>query len=295
MKKLLLASTVVFAFGCSKFDKTLDKMDRVPEKLDKFSDGMNNVNEKTQIQAISEAEDKLLNEENMHEGTPIPFKMMSPAKVLASFMTTEQALNWVKLKIATINSSKYTGAADNASAQGKFNLKKMGLLTAVTFVAGFLPEKTMNEMIETQIKQSGFYQSTALSILFLKAKFINDVLLAGIYSEGFTTLGHLVRAIELNSELESLEALPFASEIGLQVIGFSVDKMNVAASGKLDTARSQANWVTIKKLAIAGFNSAKELESSSSAKVLSIDKKAFDALIEKVDAKIQSSSLDELK
>lgn len=295
MKKMALvslASTVLFVFGCGKVDSTLDKINTIPEKVDGFSAGLDKVNEKTGLQAISEAETKLLDEENLKEGTPVPFKMFGPAQVMATFLSADQAVNWVKLKIQTINSAKYTGAADDVAAQTAFNSKKMGLLTAVTFVAGFLPEKTMTEIVDKEIVKSGYYQSTALSILFLKAKFINEVLLMSVYAEPFTTLGHTERAMALNSELEAIEKLAFASEIGIKITGFTVDKMNEAASSSLNTKKSIANWQTIKSLSQKGYSSVNQLESSPT---LTIDKQAYESLMQKLDSKIQATASVELK
>lgn len=289
MKKLVLASTVLFAFSCGKLDKTLDKINTVPEKIDGFSAGLDKVNEKTQLQAISEAETKLLDEENLKEGTPIPFKMMGPAQVMASFLSSEQALNWVKLKLATINTAKYTGAADDLAAETAFNFKKKGLLTAVTFVAGFLPEKTMNEIVDSQIKHSGYYQSTALAIVYLKAKFTNDVLLGSVLSESFTTLGHTEHAMALNSQIEAIENLPFASHIKVDITGFTAPQMNQGASGVLGK-KSGLNWTIIKKLASEGFEKSNSLELASADKSLKIDKAAFDELMKKLDVKIQAAS-----
>lgn len=253
MKNLVLVLSLVFVASCAKLESVLEKAESIPSKMDNLNVGMSKTNEKIRMQTLAVAEKELLDEKNQQFLAPIPADMMAPGKIFAETLTAHEALEWIYKSLKKVNLDVYAGE-ENEVLKNNFNRKKMGYLMAVTVVCGFLPDETVNSIITDYIQKSDRFKTTGLNILALRYKFYNDVMLSGsLFSESFSTLGHLEKAIEYNNKIETIVRLPYVDQIKIQFLGFTAPEINEGLSFQVDVTTALNNWNRMKAFAENDF------------------------------------------
>lgn len=259
MKQLLLVLTIAVGFvsGCGKLKTVLDKAETIPDKMDTLNVGMGKTNADIRLQKLGVFEGMVLDHDNYEMLAPFPADLMTGGKFLGEELTTEEALLWVfksikKINTYDINSNPLLDAQD-AKVQAKFDHDKLGLYMAVTIVSGYLRDSVIEEIVQ-RIYTSDRFTETGLQILALRAKFYSDVMLGGsLYTEKFSTLGHVKEAIDYNAKIERIARLPYPQAIKVSIVGMLTPEMNEAMSVQFDPAIVNANWSKIKTLGEAGF------------------------------------------
>lgn len=258
MKHLLLVLTIAVGFsGCGKLKNVLDKAETIPDKMDNLNKGMGETNASVRLQKLGIFEGMVLEKDNYEMLAPFPADLMTGGKFLGEALTTEEALMWVfksikKINTYDINSNPLLDSSDE-KVQAKFDHDKLGLYMAVTIVCGYLQDSVIDDIVQ-RIYTSDRFTETGLQILALRAKFYSDVMLGGsLYTEKFSTLGHVKEAIDYNTKIERIARLPYPQAIKVSIVGMLTPEMNEAMSVQFDPAIVNTNWSKIKTLGEAGF------------------------------------------
>lgn len=295
MKQLLLVLAIAIGFsGCGKLTKVLDKAESIPDKMDNLNQGMNETNASVRLQKLGVFESMVLDQDHYEMLAPFPADLMTGGKFLGEALTDEEALMWVfksikKINTYDINTNPLLDAQD-PKVQAKFDHDKLGLYMAVTIVSGYLRDSVIDQIVQ-RIYTSDRFSETGLQILALRAKFYSDVMLGGsLYTEKFTTLGHVKEAIDYNSKIERVANLPYAQLIKVDIVGMLTPEMNEAMSVKFDPTIVNTNWSKIKTLGEAGFE-VKPLSGNNQADANEAQrqKDVFNSYISFLNAKIQQS------
>ena len=130
----------------------------------------------------------------------------------------------------------------------KFMLNKSADLQMITLVSGFLPESTLQEMIDTQ-SQQGAYRDVLFAILKMRVNFFNDVMLeAGLIGgdKKLETIGQIEKAIEYGEKLDFICKLEFVNQIKMKITGFG-EEQNESLSAVLDKELALKKWKKIQE------------------------------------------------
>lgn len=254
MKILILSLVSVALFSCGKLNSVLDKAENLPNQLNESNRRLAEVERKTVLgEMIPELEDPA----NYKELGPIPFELMTPATKVAENFTADEAAKWIYLKLNKIDKAGYEenygkpNESTNPEAV-EFEAHKFGLFNALCAVAGFLPDSTVDQLIN-KVYSSEEYSATILKILAMRAYFIQNVLLKEKYAPSqLAELGAVESAISYNQSLEKILKLPFAQYVRSKVSGFILTaELNTALSFDLSVIDMKANWKRIE----GGMNS----------------------------------------
>lgn len=295
MKNLFIVLTIAGLFtGCGKLHSVLDKAESIPEKMDTLNVGMKETNSAIRLQKLGVFESMVLDQDNYEMLAPFPADLMTGGKFLGEELTTEEALLWVfkslkKINTYDINTNPLLDAED-PKVQAKFDHDKLGLYMAVTIVSGYLKESVIDDIVQ-RIYTSDRFTQTGLQILALRAKFYSDVMLGGsLYSEKFSTLGHVKEAIDYNSKIERIARLPYPQLIKVDISGMLSSEMNEAMTVQFDPNIVNQNWAKIKTLGEAGFE-VKPLSGNSQADAAEAKRQRdqFDSYMSFLTGKIQQS------
>jgi hypothetical protein len=130
----------------------------------------------------------------------------------------------------------------------KFTLNKSADLQMITLVSGFLPDSTLEAMIETQ-SQQGAYRDVLFAVLKMRANFFSDVMLeAGLIGgdKKLETIGQIEKAIEYGEKLDFVCKLEFVNQIKMKISGFS-ESQNESLSVPLDKELALKKWKKIQE------------------------------------------------
>lgn len=136
----------------------------------------------------------------------------------------------------------------------KFALNKTADLQMITLVSGFLPDSTLQEMIDSQAQQ-GAYRDVLFAVLKMRANFFADVMLeAGLIGgdKKLETIGQIEKAVEYGEKLDFICKLEFVNEIKMKVTGFS-EEQNDRLSTALDKDLALKKWKKIQERAEKDF------------------------------------------
>jgi hypothetical protein len=233
----IIGSLVVVAAlsGCGelkalkKTGEVPDKMDRTNESLDKTSKQMDRTNETLDQTrgAIHRQEliiplTEMLKPENWTVMSPVPFKLMPFGKAFAEAAHADEIINLFYLYMKDIKEVGVDFDTDwmgdevqraRVTAEGMFR-EKVAKLTIMQIIAGFAPEETVAQIIAHEIDgdtadQSQRFKDVAQTFMVMRARFINDVLIANsIMSGNLTNVGMLESAIEQVQKLELINLHP---------------------------------------------------------------------------------------
>lgn len=144
--------------------------------------------------------------------------------------------------------------AEYQSLLVKFMLNKTADLQMITLVSGFLPESTLQEMIDSQ-SQQGAYRDVLFAVLKMRVNFYSDVMLeAGLIGgdKKLETIGQIEKAIEYGEKLDFVCKLEFANQIKMKITGFS-ESQNESLSAVLDKELALKKWKKILEKAEKDF------------------------------------------
>lgn len=300
MKLIIAFTALVFLSACAKVHKIMDGAENLPNQIQETNDGMKKTNEAIRKQKIGVAFEILKDEKMRANLVPIPFNMMSAAKLMAESLTADEAVLFVKNYIINLNKAQ---AVDHYPPidEEKFQHERMADYYMLMLVSGFLPETTVKEMIEKESNQ-GAYQNIMLNILKLRVDFNSDMMLImGVLGlnpnekdaggnpkvldekSKLDTLGKIEKAIEYNEIVENVCNLDFAEQIDIQIEGFKLKP--------LDKDLAKKNWALILERAQSDYK-AQSLSKDpvkNEAEVKAYTEK-YNTLLEKIKAKSGGSS-----
>lgn len=297
--KLPMAIIMILSLtSCDKMNRIMDGTENLPNQIQETNDGMKKTNEAIRLQKISVAFETLKDKKIRANLVPIPFNMMSAAKIMAEALTAEEAVLFVKNYIISLNTTQYETVYPPIDEE-EFQHERQADFFMLTLISGFLPEATVKEMVKQESNQ-GAYQEVMLNILRLRVYFNSDMmLLMGVLGlnpnekdpEGnykvlneaskLDTLGKIEKAIEYNQIVENVCNLDFADQIDTQIKDFS--KM----VKPLDKETAKSNWALILKRSQADYK-AKSLSGDPAENEADVKKytEKFNALVEKIQKKI---------
>lgn len=256
MKQVLCIAVLGLLFsGCGMIDMP-SKMDKTNENMEKMIDNMNHTNDGIDQQKQLIPFENLLKPENTANLFPIPTRMMPYGKKLAEAIPAQDFVELAYLWLKEIDEVLPTHKVDANGNEipytqdeiTEINHDKTAVLMALQVVAGFLPQKAVQEMIESQVYNSGRYENTVYSILMLRVQFTRDVLLdASLLSKPLDNSGKVAQAVDYNKNIDFIAKLPFAGKIGLKTTGFIPTEDSPVE--QLDTGVALKNWQRIQRSA----------------------------------------------
>lgn len=244
MKKLIMVLSVLGLAACAKIDRALE----IPDKMDRLG---NNTEELKRLTIIAEMKKELEDEKNYRILSPVPYDLNAAAKKAAENFKVDEVVPWTYNLLSKVNNARYDdnfGKPIDASDPEAihFERNKLGTLSAIAAVCAFLPESTVNEIVD-RIRNSQEYSTTMLSMLAMRAHFINNVLMKEKYgSVKLTDIGTVEQAIYYNKQVENILRLEFASLIQVKTVGFSLlEGANEVNTYGLDFDAPRVNWKSI--------------------------------------------------
>lgn len=170
-----------------------------------------------------------------------------------------------------------------------FTLNKAADLQMITLVSGFVPDSTIEEMINTQSEQ-GAYRDVLFAILKMRVNFYNDVMLeAGLISgdKKLVTLGQIEKAVEYTEKIDFVCKLPFVNQVAMKITGFTEDQ-NTKLSEPLQKDLAAKKWAKVLEKAQKDFRAdsfaADPAQKDNQAKEYAA---RYKALIEKIQSKLK--------
>lgn len=294
--KLVIAIVTLCVFSsCKKIENIMDGTENLPKQIQETNDGMKKTNEAIRKQKIGVAFEILKDDKMRANLVPIPFNMMSAARMMAEALTADETVLFVKNYIINLNKAQ---AVDNYPPidEEKFQHERMADYYMLMLISGFLPDATVNEIIVKESNQ-GAYQNIMLNILKLRVDFNSDMMLVmgvlglnpnekdadGNYKvlddkSKLDTLGKIEKAIEYNEIVEKICDLEFAEKVEIQIEGFKLKP--------LDKELAKNNWALILNRAQSDYK-AQSLSKDPVKNETEVKEytERFNALITKVKSK----------
>lgn len=298
MKLTIALAALLLLSSCGKIQKVLDGTENLPNQIQETNNGMKKTNEGIRLQKVGEAFKVLTDANNRVTLSPIPSNMMSASKIMAEALTADEALLFIKNYIIKVNEEIFEDTyplADKSTPEGQvqyFNFikNKQADLLMITLVSGFLPDDTLQTMIDQESEQ-GAYRDVLFAALKMRADFYNNVMLdAGLIGSGkkLETLGQIEKAIEYTDKIDFICKLPFADQIVMKVTGFT-DDANAALSAPLNVQLALDNWKKVLDKAQNDFKAQSfEKDPSQNARALSDYNARHQALLKSIQTKIDT-------
>lgn len=297
MKLSILLSAILVLSSCGQIQRIMDGTEKLPSQIQETNNGMRNTNDAIRKQKIAEALKMLKEEGNRSNLIPIPFDMMSASKTLAEALTADETVLFFKNYIIKLNKQVSADVVPPISEE-VFQHNRVADYYMLMLIAGFLPDQTVKQMIETESNQ-GAYQNIMFNILKLRVDFNSDMMLLmamlGLNPQEkqdgkfvvvddkikLDTLGKIEKAIEYNQKVEDVCNLEFADKIEIKVEGFELPP--------LDKSKAKENWQIILERAQSDYKatSFSADPAKNEAQVKEYTQK-FNLLIEKINQKINS-------
>lgn len=263
---------------------TPKKMDDMHDTMEKMNKGMDEtvggINDQRKLIPIIE----LMKYENYDELSPVPVKLMPYGEKLAQAVSADDMVKIAYLWLKEIDEIYPPKEVDQNGDEieytkeqvNKINTTKLGRLAALQIVTGFLPQVTVDQIIEEQIVKFGRFEETAYTILMLRAQFIRDVLLeASLLSMPLNSVGKLNQAIIYTRSLEFITQLPFVEQIKMKIKGLLSPMENFEEILKKDLAL--VKWKKIKLSAEKDLKIEKQVITGNSEKDAQIFKNKEEA------------------
>lgn len=299
MKLVITILTLIVFSACAKIERIMDGTENLPNQIQETNDGMKKTNEAIRKQKIGVAFEILKDEKMRANLVPIPFNMMSAAKIMAEALTADEVVLFVKNYTIDLNKSQSVDVYPPIDEE-KFQHDRMADYYMLMLISGFLPDATVNEMIARESDQ-GAYQNIMLNVLKLRVDFNSDMMLImGVLGlnpnekdkdgnhkvldekSKLDTLGKIEKAIEYNEIVEKICNLEFADKVDIQIEGFKLKPLDVDIAKK--------NWALILTRAQADFKaqSLSKDPAKNEAEVKAYTGR-FNMLLEKVKMKVGES------
>jgi hypothetical protein len=177
--------------------------------------------------------ENILKEENHDSLSPVPFKLMPYGKKLAEAATATELIDLTYLWLKEVDESLPAKDIDASGNEipytpkqvARINKGKLARIIALQVIAGFAPQATVNEIVQTNVVGSGRdgsrrFEQTALSFLMLRTMFIRDVLLQeSLLSGPLDNIGKVEEAIKYAKQINSIAKYRFAAKVGFRTRG----------------------------------------------------------------------------
>ena len=243
MKISLIVAALAFS-SCGKLNSVLD----VPNKMDNLNSSLD---ETKRLTILGQMTAKLEDTKNYKVIAPVPFDLNAAAKLAAENFKINEVVPWVYNLLQKVNEAKFednygVSPKDNPTAAAEFEQNKLGTISAITAVCGFLPESMIDQMVAA-VASGDEDSATILSMFAMRAYFINNVLMKEKYAPSkLTSIGGIEKAIQYNQQVERLLRLPYAKDISVKITGFEVTPdFNEAMTYGLDFNSARLNWNSI--------------------------------------------------
>lgn len=259
INQLVLVLALLSTTACGQIQRIMDGTENLPNQIAETNRGMANTNENIRMQKISISLAEMQKKENRTYLSPVPGDMMPYGRTMAEALTVEETLLFCKNTLKKVNEEGFSNRFPNlastdpeyAKTLAEFEHEKLADLMMVTIVAGFLPDATVQAIIDQEAEQ-GAYQDVMYQLLMLRSMFNSDLMLnASVMNTKLETVGKINKAIEYNQKVDFIDKLDFADQIGLKVTGFTTPEMNYEM--KLDTTVAATNWNRIYTSAQSDF------------------------------------------
>ncbi len=299
MKLSILLCAILAFSSCGQIQRILDGTEKLPEKIDGMSGKMGIVNDATRLAVIAGAEEKLADPKLRANLAPVPYDMLPPGKVLAGALTSDETVLFFKNYISKLNNQS---SADSVPVvdEETFQHNRVADYYMLMIVAGFLPDATLNEIIEKQQFQGG-YQEEMFAILKLRADFNGDMMLVmsllglnpmevdengnfKVVRENYklNTLGKIENALKYIEKVELIAKLDFADKIDLKIEGFPPNPLNQDKIKKYYSTTYERAQSDFKAQSLAKDPKANEAQTKdANAK--------YQVLLAKLKAKVEAS------
>lgn len=239
--KVLLTASMLLLSACGA-NKAIKSTNSIPDKLDRMDERLVKT-ECTLKKGISF--EALLKEEYGRDLLPAPFDLMPFARFFAQCADEEELTEVVYLWMKKMNEVTFDVPNPTPAQIEDFNHRKLHIYSALSAVAGFIPQEKVERIVESQIRETARYQDSALELLMLRTQFIRDVLIGnGLFTKGLIDVGKVEKAVEYANQLEYIARLPFAKDIGLSATGFIPPYDDVKES--LNPSVALSMWKDIK-------------------------------------------------
>ena len=261
MKLVIAIATLCVFSSCKKIENIMDGTENLPKQIQETNDGMKKTNEAIRLQKMGVAMGHLKDKHNRSNLVPVPFGMMSAAKMLAEALTPEETVNLFKTGVSDLNKSQADTVFPQIEEEA-FQHERMADYFMLILISGFLPETTVSEVIRAESDQ-GANQSIMLNVLRMRVYFNSDMMLymstlgldanadaTGNYpvldaTTKMDTLGKINKAIAYNEIVEAVCKLDFADKVDVQIEGFKMKPLDVEQAKKnweLILSRTQSDY-----------------------------------------------------
>lgn len=251
MKKIIFAISVLVLSSCGKIhDLHSAATEVIPEKMERLA---GNTEELRRQEVVKTAVLELNDPKNYKKLSPVPVDLLAWAKKAAeNMLVDDELIPYVYTKISDIETIRYDDNNlgkpydMNDPACVQFEMNKVGVFNAIAAMAAFLPESKVDRLVQ-RLQNSDEYSPTVISILALRAYFINNVLMNEKYKQNkLVDIGSIEAAIDYNKKLERVLRLPFVADIKVEITGFVLlADYNTALSVKPNMDSAKANWSNI--------------------------------------------------
>lgn len=240
IKELLLLLLLLSLTACGlpqKFDdinanmvsmtKRIDRMAKNTDNMDasigSMTGSLSSTSKGIHSQSLMIALNELLKPENtkyitLSSANPIP--MIASAKAFAEIATAEELAGLTYLWISEINLCQIDDVLTKEQ-KDSFDLGKWIKLNALQLISGFIPEKTIGELVKSQITDGGSYRVAAYQLIVLRYLFIKDFLLENTLSAGsMTTPAQYETVLDYIDSLKTIKSFNFSKDLNLKIYGF---------------------------------------------------------------------------
>ena len=202
-----------------KIASTNAKMDSMRDEVAKTNAEMKKTTSAVHKQVLETALTEMQKPENLAYLAP-PTGILPAAQAFAEEATADEIIQLAYVYItdlAEVSLPQDLSKDDAAKAAPAFNQRKIEKLTILKAIVGLMPQGRVEELARTQIDEGGRYEDAAYSVLFLRADFINSVLLQADLLEGKTlnNLGKLEEAAKRAANVEWIVSRPYAKSVDL--------------------------------------------------------------------------------
>lgn len=240
LPKVLPVSLVLTLSACGmirmpdKMDQSNSNMNDMKSKMDVTNVKMDSTNQSIHKQTLLLALNDMLKPENSTYLYPAPTGMMPGGETFAQEATAEELakLGFLFLKeideVSPDDSEKLADGTWPPVLVAKIDHDKVVKFVGLQVIMGFAPQKTVEELVQTQIVAGGRYRKATLALLMLRASFINDLLLQqSLLDYKLTEPGMIVEASNRAESLDYLARLSFKDEIKVKTLGMLDPSQNI--------------------------------------------------------------------
>ncbi len=224
---MLLSASLIACDQMKKIDGATDDIKEVRGSVQTTNQQIADLNAVIYKQTLLVAMDELLKESNYEKLTPFPTGLIAPGKAFAEVASSEKVAELTKLWLAEINET-YTPATltPNPEKEFSFQKAKFSKIMALQVIAAYLPDATVEDLVQTQICEGGIYKHTAFEILAMRYAFLGAGLVPRYLDGTLPSLGVAKEAFSLIKKMQIISAYPFVKDISIKTTGIDESIVN---------------------------------------------------------------------